>query len=1279
MVAGVEVARTAAPDERTLRSTWRGRANGGEIPLLLLSDDSPQEGTVRALGPTNPGGPVRVVAADELLRVLERLTELSELRAVRDLAEELDRLDRTGVAGLVVRGLGTEHLYESRLRERPEWERLARLAEPAAVGAGSWRDLLAALGYRIERRRQQGYLLRHEERPVAVVLPFGDPGAFARLDAEGRPPEGLLLNACVQENARYGMLASGSRVRLFDTDPREGPAVGRYLEIDVGALADEDRPLLGLLSPPYLAGDGFPALMGEARAFGAALRERVDRAIRQDVLPTLGRELGRWAQSEGWDLADDARRDELEAASLTFVFRALFLLYAESAGHLPIGQEAYRPHSLSQIVRDAAEQRDRLGARSTSLWRRIGLLVEAMRTGDPAMAIPPYNGALFAADGFAGAEVLERASIPDAALGPALVALGADRETGGGVDFSGLAIGHLGHIYEGLLSLRLSVADRPYRYDARRDRYQPEEPDEAEIVPGELLWLTNEGGRKGGGVYYTPEALVRYLVRGSVAQRFERHLEEVSALARADPAGAARRLFEFRVVDPACGSAHFLVVVVDVLADRVARFLAEHPLPQVQRQLDDLRAGAAETYGVAIDDVALLRRLVLKRCVYGVDLSEMGAEIAKVSLWLGSFVPGLALSYLDHNVVVGNSLIGVAAPDQVRDPGEAHGQVSMIAQLVRDAVEKGAQEAATLQAMPDRTPDEVASSAEADEARGAAVASAQRLLDLWVAEPLGVAGARAELWMRAQEIVAGGGSELADRAQETAREMRVLHWPLAFPEVFAGGARGFDAVVGNPPWEEVNVDEMTFYAGYRPGLRGLPEAARRDALERLIEERPELPERLADERERVGRVRRYFGPDTGYGATPGNADLYKLFCQRYRVLLAESGALGVVLPRSAFSAKGSEDFRRWLFESTTVQRLDFLLNRGLWMFDTHGQYTVALLLADAAKPPEGHAIEAAGVAASAADFDRQIAACGIALDPSALGPVLEVPLVPGQRAADVLAKQRRGSPFALGARRWRCFPVQGDFNETTDRQLWEGATEGRELWKGGSFYQYDPHGADARLCPPSEAALKKARKPRPGAGSRVSAETSLEQRAEAVAVELDRSRVAFRDVSRATDSRTLVAALVPSQTFLTNKAPYLSFVDASDRDRACCLGLMNSIPFDWQARRFVETSVNFFILEGLRVPDLSDDDYTAIAQAAARLSCPDDRFGAFGAATGVEVGPLESDERDRLRVEIDARVARAYGLNRDDLEVILEDFTLDAVPEHYRDRLRDQLSQLAPS
>lgn len=1275
VLRGVEYGHSSDATERKLRASWKRRAGGGGTALLLFADDPEGGERVLVLGP-QPDGPLRTVRVEGLRNLIGETTGMADLAAVRHLAAEIERLDSSGVAGLVARGIGTEHLYRTRLPGTDRWAELSELAP--AEGSRQWRDVLVALGYEVEQLPKRGYLAKFDGVPVLVVHPKRSASEFARLDDSAKLPEGALLADCRTQGAPFGMLAAGSRMRLLQASGESAGQATNHLEIDAALIEPEMRPLLAILSPTYLARGGLADLLVEARDYGSALRRRLDRALRQDVLPVLGLELGRWAEGEGLDPADDELRSELESAALTFVFRALFLLYAESAGYLPMANNTYAQRSLTRTAERAAAELETADPQSTSLWDDVTGLVKAMRNGQSAWGVPAYNGALFAATEFDGAEILERASIPDKALGRALVALARDPDDlDRGVDFSGLEIGHVGHIYEGLLSLRLSVADRDLRYDESEDRYRPvDSDDEPSVREGELLWLTNEGGRKGGGVYYTPVELVRHLVRQSVRPAFKQHLERVREVAETDRDAAAGLLFDFYVLDPACGSAHFLVEVTNELADQIAELAGEIALPALREDLAELRRSATATLGVEVDDAALLRRLALKRCVHGVDLSPMGAEIAKVSLWLATFVPGLSLSYLASNIQVGNSLIGVSRVEELGPPEEDRGTIRMFDDELLRATTEAAARAAELRAIADRTPQEVAASRDRARALADDAGNARRVFDLWVAEPLGLEGAREEVNSRGPEIVAGQDSPLADRAEEVAGSMNALHWPLAFPHVFARERQGFDVVVGNPPWEEVTVEELAYYALYKPGLRGLPARERRSQVAELRQQRPELDQRLEAERERLSKLRSYLGPASGYQGSAGDPDVYKYFCQRYRHLLRAEGRLGVVLPRSALLAKGSAGFRRWLFGEAAPDRVDVLLNNRLWMFDTHPQYTIALLAAENRELAPEESFELAGVADSADAFRAQASARGIELRRAALGPELEVPLVGDQAAADLLAKLRDGEPFPLGAGRGRCFPVR-EFDETNDAELWEDAESGWPLWKGGSFDQFDPNGADARHCPPSSEALKKARKPRPGSGSLIKDVVSAADRRAAVERTVGAARVAFRDVTRSTDSRTVRACLIPPEHFLTNKAPYLTFVDPDQRATAACLALMNSLAFDWQARRFVETNLNFFILEGLRLPQLDDTTFESIATAAARLSCPDDRFADFARELGVEHGPLDDDQRLRLRVEIDALVAHAWKLSSEELDLVIGEFTLAAVTPDYREALRDRYAELA--
>ena len=498
------------------------------------------------------------------------------------------------------------------------------------------------------------------------------------------------------------------------------------------------------------------------------------------------------------------------------------------------------------------------------------------------------------------------------------------------------------------------------------------------------------------------------------------------------------------------------------------------------------------------------------------------------------------------------------------------------------------------------------------------------------------------------------------------------------------------------------------------------EPERSAAIGELLRDRPELAGRLSQRQEdlEIARGALASGDYEQMGSDP---DLYKYFCQRWRQILRSGGYIGVVLPRTAFNAKGSEGFRRWLYSSSRTHRIDFLVNTKGWVFpDVTGKYTISLVVAERADPRGAWLVEVLGTAGSAREWSHQASQGGVKLRESALGSGLETPLLRSQDEADLLSRLRVGNRFPFGpgivepsvypppppppenlpklgagvaspspsstrppTRNSGAFPVR-ELDETNDKRFWQGRASGTAadtatapLWKGESFGQYDPRGVGERLCPITDALQKKVRKPRPGLKSLLARDHPVASRRKAVRMELGRARVAFRDVARGTDPRTIIACLIPPGVFLTNTAPYLAFIDGDPVDQAACLGIMNSLPFDWQARRFIEIHASFFLLEGLYLPDLNDTDFRAISQAAARLSAVDDRFADFAAATGVTYGPLDPADRERLRVDIDARVARAWDLSVADLDVVFRDFTEDAVTPAYRTALVERMEQLA--
>ena len=233
--------------------------------------------------------------------------------------------------------------------------------------------------------------------------------------------------------------------------------------------------------------------------------------------------------------------------------------------------------------------------------------------------------------------------------------------------------------------------------------------------------------------------------------------------------------------------------------------------------------------------------------------------------------------------------------------------------------------------------------------------------DLWAAEPLGLDGARHTLEMNAEAIIASDEGETAriatemSDASDIAARYRFFHWPLEFPSVFHRERRGFDVVMGNPPWNKVKFEMPSFLALHDPGIRGLRSGLERDErAKRLFEQRPELRQEVEDTRRQIEEQRKFFRSENGYTIQgSGDTDLYKLFCERYASIARNRGFIGVVLPRVAFLNDGSRGFRRWFFKECRPSRIDALLNSGRWAFDMEGRYTVALTATQVGVPVDG--------------------------------------------------------------------------------------------------------------------------------------------------------------------------------------------------------------------------------------------------------------------------------------------------------------------------------------
>lgn len=535
------------------------------------------------------------------------------------------------------------------------------------------------------------------------------------------------------------------------------------------------------------------------------------------------------------------------------------------------------------------------------LWRRLKRIFAVIDQGSEELNVPRYNGGLFLAQRdrkdhspeAEAARFLDRERIPDRYLAMALDLLARDVDPKSNalvfIDYKSLGVRQLGSIYEGLLEFRLKIAGEKLAIvkEKGREVYKPfKELEEREkrraetqsaFVPKGRAYLENDKReRKATGSYYTPDHIVKYIVEHAVGpvlnekldalrprlreaqqerreffkqqQEFARRGMKSKPPEQADLIGRelVDELFNIKVLDPAMGSGHFLVEAVDYVTDKILEFLNAFPWNPILVHLERMRAdiqAEMDEQNVEIDanrltDVNLLKRHVLKRCVYGVDLNPMAVELAKVSLWLDCFTLGAPLSFLDHHLRWGHSLIGstVAEVDAIR---EAKGQLTLTGTSDWQGLTQAVQTMIDVGGMPDITPAQVASSKQHYESALSGVEVFKRVLDLHTARwfvqidaPKGKGKKKVDIfdemlrsgelftWAHgkmdspvAQTAMGKLGHEAVARSAMAATEKRFFHWELEFPEVFYGrrdGTKtvverlekaGFDAVVGNPPYD----------------------------------------------------------------------------------------------------------------------------------------------------------------------------------------------------------------------------------------------------------------------------------------------------------------------------------------------------------------------------------------------------------------------------------------------------------------------------------------------
>jgi hypothetical protein len=1011
-------------------------------------------------------------------------------------------------------------------REFSPWWRHARSQCGPASSIRTLADVLASplatlLGYHLSRITplDDDLWLASLDARVAVV-PIVIAGWGASLDRAWR----VAVRAGLALQARWCLLFNGTHLRVLDAGRT---FARRHIDFDLDALADDDaawRFLACLASPSNLADDGSactpPSSLARIVSASDAHGVRVCAALRQGVHDALIHVLGGLSDLGAHRLSSGGPAlSSLYEQALVAVYRLLFLCFAEARGLVPTWHPLYRDAYTIESLHAIAETEvppTGLGEAFQAISR---LAHHGCEAGD--LHVTAFNGRLFAPH---RAPLLHRRALPDARVRDLLLALttvsrGGTRER---VAYRDVGVEELGAVYEGLLDYEPSMEPTPLQRP-RRERDS--------LV---LLVRSDVSRRKATGTFYTPRAITEFLVRQA--------LEPLVKDRTAD------RILSLRIVDPAMGSGAFLVSATQYLAHAYESAI--------------VREGQCHETDVSPADRAGFLRLVAQRCIFGVDLNPMAVHLARLSLWLTTLAAEKPLTFLDHHLLAGDSLIGASPIDVTRRlPGARSRQQREERQLPLfdpAALRTAASTARVVRAAIEMTPDDTTAVVRdkertlAELAATGTIASWKAVADLWCATWFSPHAMPPGVFRALADYVLTGTSQLTrPAADRQIREMngiaaarRFFHWPLEFPEVFfdSDGREtpdaGFDAVIGNPPWEMLRSDggavrKADTHEGDRP------------ALQRA-----------------VLRFTRHSG--VYHAQSQGHANHYQLFLERAISLARPGGRISLVLPSGLATDHGSAALRRLLLQHCQVESILGFDNRS-GVFPIHR--SLRFLLLTAARGGEtarlrcrfGLQDPAALEGLSEVDHSSQFFLTPALLERLS-GPSLAIPELRSTLDLSILEKATERHPPLGAADGWHA-RFGRELNATEDRRHFRTGRRGLPVIEGKHL----------RACAVDvEAATFYVD---PAVAGRLLDRT----------ITFGRHRLAFRDVAGATNRTTLIAAIVPAGCVTTHTLFCLRSRLSPDEQLILC-ALFNSYCANFLVRMRVSTHVTIALMDTIPVP-----------------------------------------------------------------------------------------------
>ncbi len=1162
---------------------------------------------------------------------------------------------------------------------------------------------------------------------------------------------------------RWGILTNGSKWRLYFSGARS--VSEQFFELDIAAILDlpghndglfaldeADRRhwlkvfLLIFRREAFLPVGADPRTfhekaLEEGKFYEERVAEDLSNKVFGEVFPDLVRAIAK--------AAPEADLQAVREAALILLYRLLFILYAEDRDLLPVKDTRYDDYGLRNKVRlDVKERKDKNDVFSETAARYWGAMADlfiVIDQGDASIGLPPYNGGLFDQERHA---ILTNIRIPDAVMARVIDALSFEVTPDGRkyINYRNLSVQQLGSIYERLLE-----------YEVTRDG------DEITVQP-------NIFARKGSGSYYTPDDLVQLILTetleplvderkrafsGKIAELGLGDLADhrkIGQLKRLDPATA---LLDLKICDPAMGSGHFLVSLVDFMADQVITAMAEAELDAPEEwgdyisplgeRIDTIRntilANADERDWTIdeeqLDDRHIIRRMVLKRCIYGVDKNPMAVELAKVALWLHTFTVGAPLSFLDHHLRCGDSLFGSWVKKGI-DKAATYG----IPLLLHEPMKRALRAASKMQIVEGLTDAEIAEAhrsadvfAEVEDMtapldallklihafdwldiKGKAGKDALKIFfDGQFGDPLDIAMEKKEPRTKREE--GQRFAEILDQARILIAEENFLNWQVTFPGIWSEWEEedltgGFHAVIGNPPWDRMKLQQVEWFAERRPEIAMASRAADRKKMIAALEEAGDPLAQdytKASERAEAGTRMARKGGDYPL-LSGGDVNLYSLFVERAMTAVQKDGLIGLLVPSGIASDKTAAKFFKGVATEGRLKALfDFENRRSRYELkpffeDVDSRFKFCAFVASPS-PTNADArcaffLQAVSelanpetcFALSADDFARVNPNTGTApifrskrdADLTTVIYGTSVPLVDRSSGAEVKAWPVKYRTVFHMTNDSGLFRTRAELDEMESAypigQNIFGSPSGNwlPLYEGKMVQAYDHRAASVVINPENQ---HRPAQPLPSTDEQHENPAWIPDpqfwvpSSECVWEHSEGWVLGFKEITAPTNVRTMISALFPLVGF-GNKVPLLTPQGEVRREWLLCANF-NAVPFDYAARQKIQgQTLNLFIVEQLavippaRYEEIHFDSKTAseiIRETVLELTYTAHDMEPFARDMGYvdECGNVkppfiwDADRRLVLRAKLDAVFFHLYGItDRDDIRYIYSTFPI---------------------